>query len=269
VNQSFTTTTKQQVFATTAQHSNNSCLLPSKQIKPCKHNQAAAHNNSSNNNSNSMPPLQYLDPASMPADPVKHGAFVHGLTVFAGGEPHSVQQKKLPPEGVVLFTSSTLKPQSQDWAIKQGTSDERVGRMGSFEHGVLRKAAAASRDPVYTPRRGGLISHERVWSGGAPRDMQPKAVSSSNSATVLHEFPHLSPNLQGEELTKAGTDGERQGRRGSFECGDTHLFYHTPQSVDDVVQYAARRYGTGHRLAGATIFSGGSPRYTQRRAVVC
>lgn len=216
-----------------------------------------------------MPPLQYLDPASMPADPVKHGAFVHGVTVFAGGEPHSVQQKKLPPEGVVLFTSSTLKPQSQDWAIKQGTSDERVGRMGSFEHGVLRKAAAASRDPVYTPRRGGLISHERVWSGGAPRDMQPKAVSSSNSATVLHEFPHLSPNLQGEELTKAGTDGERQGRRGSFECGDTHLFYHTPQSVDDVVQYAARRYGTGHRLAGATIFSGGSPRYTQRRAVVC
>jgi hypothetical protein len=217
-----------------------------------------------------MPPLQFLDPASMPADPVKHGSFVHGVTVFAGGKPQHAQQKKLPPQGVVLFTSSTLKPQSQDWAIKQGTSDERVGRCGSFEHGVLKKVAAASKDPVYTPRRGGLISHERVWSGGAPRDMQPKAASaSSNNAIVLHEFPHLSPNLQGEELTKAGTDGERQGRRGSFECGDTHLFYHTPQSVDDVVQYSARRYGTGHRLAGATIFSGGSPRYQQRRPVAC
>eukprot|EP00953_Heterococcus_sp_UTEX-ZZ885_P017378 9724-Heterococcus_DN1.PRE.1 len=111
-----------------------------------------------------MPPLQFLDPATMPADPVKHGSFVHGVTVFAGGKPHSAQQKKLPPQGVVLFTSSTLKPQSQDWAIKQGTSDERVGRCGSFEHGVLPKAAAASKDHVYASRRGGLISHERVWS---------------------------------------------------------------------------------------------------------
>lgn len=212
-----------------------------------------------------MAPLQYLDPSSMPADPVKHGSFVHGVTVFAGGAPASHAAKRLPPQGTVLYTSEKLKPLSQDWATKPGTSDERVGRVGSFEHGVLRKAPGVlSRAAMYTPRNGGLISHGRVWSGGAPRDLPPRPAASTNKAIVLHEFPHLRPNMDGEALMKEGAEGERQGRRGSFECGDTHLYYHTPHTVDDADRYTARRHGQ----ASNPIFSGGSPRRS-RHATVC
>lgn len=66
------------------------------------------------------------------------GGVIHGIRRFRGGEPRDVPIPRSIDHGTVLYTSKTLNPNlSSELHIKPGTSDERQGRVGSFEHGDL------------------------------------------------------------------------------------------------------------------------------------
>ncbi|KAG5177299.1 hypothetical protein JKP88DRAFT_87063 [Tribonema minus] len=65
------------------------------------------------------------------------GGFTPGVVTRAGGPACDVPVAAAPVDrGTVLYTSAALRPdESQELRLKQGTSDERQGRVGSFEHG--------------------------------------------------------------------------------------------------------------------------------------
>jgi hypothetical protein len=66
------------------------------------------------------------------------GGFTHGVRIFRGGLPRDILPPKEVNPGIVLYTSSILKADmSHELKIKPGTSEERQGRCGSFEHGDL------------------------------------------------------------------------------------------------------------------------------------
>lgn len=68
----------------------------------------------------------------------KRGGFLPGVQINRGGVACSSVLSQELNHGTVLFTSNLLKPDhSHDPLIKPGTSDERQGRCGSFEHGDI------------------------------------------------------------------------------------------------------------------------------------
>ncbi|CAM9620032.1 unnamed protein product, partial [Laminaria digitata] len=71
------------------------------------------------------------------------GRFTPGARRWLGGKPRDVPLQQLRDPGTVIFQSSTLKPdlsREGEMNVTGGREDERYGRLGSFEHGVVEVA---------------------------------------------------------------------------------------------------------------------------------
>lgn len=68
------------------------------------------------------------------------GRFTPGARRWLGGKPRDVPIQQLRDPGTIIFESSTCKPdlsREGGMNVLGGREDERCGRLGSFEHGVV------------------------------------------------------------------------------------------------------------------------------------
>lgn len=78
------------------------------------------------------------------------GRFTPGARRWLGGKPRDIPLAKMRDPGTVIFQSSTLKPDLSgegEMNVTGGREDERHGRLGSFEHGVVEVAGG----PLHMP----------------------------------------------------------------------------------------------------------------------
>lgn len=242
-----------------------------------------------------------LDGHCKPGYPLEReglSSWTHGVTVFAGGVPHDVPPPPdQPNHGMVLHTSATLKPDLRgELQLKPGVAvAERQGPIGAqphwkrpahddvqpetANHGTVlatfphlkpsiayeaRTNVAGGRPTERLGARGSFTPGVRIFAGGAPRDVPVSA--ELDHGTVLFESALLRPDMSQGPWTKPGTDGERQGRCGSFEAGDAHL--RMPSAAEAALwreagQKGGRRFGPGHFLAGTSVLCGSTPVFAQ------
>ena len=78
------------------------------------------------------------------------GRFTPGARRWLCGKPHDVPLAQMRDPGTVIFHSSTCKPDLSgegEMNVSGGRDDERHGRLGSFEHGVVEVAGG----PLHMP----------------------------------------------------------------------------------------------------------------------
>eukprot|EP00904_Undaria_pinnatifida_P001377 jgi/Undpi1/1123/HiC_scaffold_10.g04585.m1 len=86
------------------------------------------------------------------------GRFTPGARRWLGGKPRDIPLEKLRDPGTVIFESTTLKADLSgegETNVSGGRGDERQGRLGSFEHGVVEVAGG----PLHMPAPG----EEVLW----------------------------------------------------------------------------------------------------------
>lgn len=92
------------------------------------------------------------------------GGFTPGARRWLGGLPRDIPLPRMRPEGTVLFESAACKPDLSGEGqtnVSGGRDDERQGRMGSFEHGIVEAAGG----PLHMPS----ASKSALWSEAGQR----------------------------------------------------------------------------------------------------